>query len=77
MSVANHDRDDLKARKALAELCHTYWRPIFFFISVRGYSTEDAQDLTQDFLARMLQTHWLRHAQQSRGRFRALLRKSL
>ncbi len=32
ISGANHDRDEIKARKAVAELCHTYWRPIFFFI---------------------------------------------
>ncbi len=77
ISGANHDRDEIKARKAVAELCHTYWRPIFFFICSRGYSTHDAQDLTQDFFARMLQTGWLKNAQQSRGRFRSLLRKSL
>ena len=38
------------ARKALADLCKIYWRPIFAFICRRGYSVPDAQDLTQDFL---------------------------
>jgi RNA polymerase sigma factor (sigma-70 family) len=65
------------AREALAELCQTYWRPIFSFISRRGYSTEDAEDLTQDFFAMMLQGHWLQHADPARGRFRSLLLKSL
>jgi RNA polymerase sigma-70 factor (ECF subfamily) len=47
------------------------------FVSRRGYSTEDAQDLTQDFFAMMLETNWLEHADPNRGRFRSLLLKSL
>src|SRR5438094_8341592 len=43
----------------------------------RGYSSEDAQDLTQDFFLMVLETNWLRQADQSRGRFRSLLLKSL
>jgi RNA polymerase sigma-70 factor (ECF subfamily) len=74
---AKVDTDEQVARKALAELCHTYWRPIFWYICCRGHSEEDAQDLTQDFFAMMLETNWLKHADQKRGRFRSLLRKSL
>ena len=65
------------AQRAFAELCHTYWRPIFFFTCRRGFSTEEAQDLTQDFFAMMLRDNWLQHADRSRGRFRSLLLKSL
>jgi len=43
--------DEGKAQAALAELCRIYWRPIFSFVCRRGYSTEDAQDFTQDFLS--------------------------
>ena len=74
---ANLHPDDQKARAALAHLCRVYWRPIFSFVYRRQYSTEDAQDLTQDFFAMILQTNWLRHADQRRGRFRSLLLKSL
>jgi RNA polymerase sigma-70 factor (ECF subfamily) len=74
---AKIDTEEAKARAALAELCQIYWRPIFLFICRRGHSPEDAQDLTQDFFAMMLQTNWLRHADRSRGRFRSLLLKSL
>jgi RNA polymerase sigma-70 factor (ECF subfamily) len=62
---------------ALAELCRIYWRPIFAFISRRGYSTQDAEDLTQDFFVMILEDDWLQKADRSRGRFRSLLLKSL
>jgi RNA polymerase sigma factor (sigma-70 family) len=65
------------ARKALAELCKTYWRPIFAFICRRGYSVPDAQDLTQDFLLMVLEGDLLKRADPSRGRFRSLLLKAL
>ena len=38
------------ARAALAELCLTYWMPLYSFVRSRGYSVHDAQDLTQSFL---------------------------
>ena len=66
-----------QARKALAELCKTYWRPIFAFVCRRGYSVPDAQDLTQDFLLMMLEGDLLKRANPSRGRFRSLLLKAL
>jgi len=55
----------------------TYWRPIFSFVCRRGYSPQDAQDLTQDFFVMILEHNWLEHADPNRGRFRSLLLKSL
>jgi RNA polymerase sigma factor (sigma-70 family) len=69
--------EEQKARDALAELCRTYWRPIFSFIHARGYSMEDAKDLTQDFFVIILKDNWLRRADRNRGRFRSLLLRSL
>ncbi len=77
LSAAKSDNQEQDARNALAELCRTYWRPIFSFVCARGYSTEDAQDFTQDFFAIILKDNWLQHADRSRGRFRSLLLKSL
>ena len=77
LSAANSEGEDQKAREALDELCRTYWRPIFSFVCRRGYSMEDAQDLTQDFFAMILERGWLQHADPNRGRFRSLLLKSL
>jgi len=75
---ASHSEDgEQKAREALNQLCRTYWRPVFSFVRRRGYSMEDAQDLTQDFFVKILEPGWLRHADPDRGRFRSLLSKSL
>jgi DNA-directed RNA polymerase specialized sigma24 family protein len=38
---------------------------------------QDAQDLTQDFFAKILEHNWVEHANPDRGRFRSLLLKSL
>jgi RNA polymerase sigma-70 factor (ECF subfamily) len=76
LSAANGSEEQ-KARDALAELCRTYWRPVFLFVCRRGYSTEDAQDLTQDFFVTILEHNWLQRADRSRGRFRSLLLRSL
>ncbi len=77
LSAANLGSEEQKARDALAELCRTYWRPMFSFVRARGYSIEDAQDLTQDFFVTILKTNWLHHADRNRGRFRSLLLRSL
>jgi DNA-directed RNA polymerase specialized sigma24 family protein len=61
----------------LAQLCHIYWRPIFTFIYRRGYSAQDAQDLTQDFFLVILEGTLLQSADPARGSFRSLLVKSL
>lgn len=77
LTSADIGADDQKAQQALSELCRLYWRPIFSFVCRRGYSTQDAQDLTQDFFVMMLEGNWLQQADPTRGRFRSLLFKSL
>lgn len=77
LSAADSEADEQKGREALAELCRTYWRPIFLFVSRRGYSLPEAQDLTQDFFVMILESNWLGRADEHRGRFRSFLLKSL
>ncbi len=77
LSAAKSGSGEGNAQDALAELCRTYWRPIFSFVCRRGYSTQDAQDLTQDFFVMILERNWLERANPNRGRFRSLLLKSL
>jgi RNA polymerase sigma factor (sigma-70 family) len=77
LSAAHFGSEEQRSRDALAELCRTYWRPIFSFVRARGYSIEDAQDLTQDFFVTILKKNWLHHADRNRGRFRSLLLRSL
>ena len=77
VSGADANSDEQTTRAALAELCRIYWRPVFSFVCRRGYSTPDAEDLTQDFFVRLLETNWLQHADVNRGRFRSFLLKSV
>jgi RNA polymerase sigma-70 factor (ECF subfamily) len=77
LSAAKSQSGEEKARAALEQLCRIYWRPVFVFICRRGYSMEDAQDLTQDFFVKITEPHWLEHADRNRGRFRTLLLTSL
>ncbi len=77
MSCADSGSDDAEAQAALAELCKIYWRPVFAFICRQGHSVPDAQDLTQDFFARVIKGRLLQSANQNKGRFRSLLLKAL
>ncbi len=62
-----------QARDALDRLCQTYWYPLYAFVRRRGHNPHDAQDLTQEFFARLLQKHWLADVNRERGRFRSFL----
>ena len=77
LSCADSGNDEQKAQAALAELCKIYWRPVFAFICRQGHSVPDAQDLTQDFFARVLKGRLLQSADRNRGRFRSLLLTAL
>jgi DNA-directed RNA polymerase specialized sigma24 family protein len=71
--VAAGDTSAAAARPALEQLCHTYWYPLYAHVRRRGYSREDAEDLTQAFFARLLTHKSLYVADPSRGRFRCFL----
>lgn len=76
--VLNAGRSDTpRARDALARLCRTYWYPLYVHVRRRGYSPHDAQDLTQEFFARLLDRQSLAAADPNRGRFRTFLLTSL
>ncbi len=61
------------AREALAELCRLYWYPLYAYVRRRGHSDDEAQDLTQEFFARLLERNDLARLDPARGRFRAFL----
>jgi RNA polymerase sigma factor (sigma-70 family) len=77
LSCSDSKVESVAARDALSELCKTYWRPIFTYVCRRGYSPEDAEDLTQDFFTNLLTGPLLERADPERGRFRSLLLKAL
>lgn len=77
MLAAGADGSSREAHDALAQLCETYWYPLYAFLRSHGHAAEDAQDLTQAFFARVLERRALTHADPARGRFRAFLLASL
>jgi len=62
-----------QASSALATLCENYWLPLYAFVRREGYASHDAQDLTQEFFARLLEKNYLAVADRRRGRFRSFL----
>lgn len=63
--------------KAMAELCESYWYPLYAFVRRRGHSHEDACDLTQEFFARLIEKRYLRSVDANRGKFRTFLLTSM
>jgi RNA polymerase sigma-70 factor (ECF subfamily) len=66
-----------QADAALDKLCRIYWYPLYAYVRRAGHNPEDAQDLTQEFFARLLEKKYLQLADRERGRFRSFLLKSL
>ena len=62
------DRD-----RALAQLCEAYWYPLYAYVRRRGKSAHQAEELTQEFFARVLEKEYLRAAEPAKGRFRTFL----
>lgn len=75
--VAAGGHDSPQAAEALETLCRTYWYPLYAYVRRRGYSPEDAEDLTQEFFARLLTRDSFARADPERGRFRSFLLVSL
>jgi RNA polymerase sigma-70 factor (ECF subfamily) len=65
------------AQAALAELCQTYWTPLYSFVRSRGYSVDDAQDLTQSFFAYLIEHKIYARVDPQKGRFRSFLLASI
>jgi RNA polymerase sigma-70 factor (ECF subfamily) len=76
--VSSAGRNDTsRAREALGKLCQTYWHPLYAYVRRLGHPPPDAQDLTQEFFARLLEKNFLADADESRGRFRSFLLTAL
>lgn len=71
--MAARDKASPESEDALQTLCKGYWPPLYAFVRRLGNSPHDAQDLTQEFFARLLQKGWLGAVERDRGRFRTFL----
>jgi RNA polymerase sigma factor (sigma-70 family) len=65
------------AQRALEELCRAYWYPLYAYVRRCGYSPHEAEDLTQEFFARLLAKNYLADVDREKGKFRSFLLASL
>lgn len=62
-----------QSEEALERICASYWFPLYAYIRRRGHPKEDAEDLTQGFLTRLLANNPFGGLDPERGRFRSFL----
>lgn len=75
--IAAGQRESPQSDQALAALCESYWYPLYAFVRREGYGPEEAQDLTQEFFALLLEKNYVGQADRRRGKFRSFLLTSL
>jgi RNA polymerase sigma-70 factor (ECF subfamily) len=75
--VAAQGSDSLDRSAALTALCRNYWYPLYAFVRRQGRNAHEAEDLTQDFFARLLGKNALASVHPQNGRFRSFLLASL
>ena len=66
-----------QAALALEELCRVYWYPLYAYVRRRGYDSHEAEDLTQEFFARLLAKNSFADVEREKGKFRSFLLASL
>ena len=65
------------AHEALEKICRSYWRPLYGFVRAQGLTSQDAQDIVQEFFAALLRRQNFRTISQEKGRLRSYLLVSL
>jgi RNA polymerase sigma factor (sigma-70 family) len=75
--LAAKDQSSPDSAAALEVLCATYWYPLYVYARRQGHSPHDAQDLTQEFIARLLEKNYLKAADKEKGHFRTFLRVAM
>ena len=75
--LAAKKREQPESAQALETLCRNYWYPLYVFVRSSGWAPADAEDLTQEFFARLLEKNYLRVVEPQKGRFRTFLRFAL
>ncbi len=71
--LAAREKDSPQSAAALETLCRSYWYPLYAYVRRQGHSPHDAQDLTQEFFARLLQKEYLQAVAREKGKFRTFL----
>ena len=73
VTARGREENGAQAFEALGHLCRIYWYPLYAFARRQGWNVEDAQDLTQEFFARLIKKETLHEADRERGRLRTFL----
>lgn len=76
-SIVLAARDPARAAVALEELCRLYWPPLYAYVRRCGHDPHTAEDLTQEFFARLLAGDALARVAPSKGKFRSFLLAAL
>ena len=71
--LAAAHRSSPESRESLEALCSIYWYPLYAYARRRINSVHEAEDLTQEFFARLLEKNLVAIAAPARGRFRSFL----
>ena len=71
--LAAAESGSANATAALEALCRSYWFPVYACARRKGCSPEDAEDLTQEFLAELIARGDLAGVSPARGKFRSFL----
>src|SRR5262245_3948369 len=73
MVLAAGETGSAEARDALANLCESYWYPVYALIRRQGCPAEDSRELTQSYFLQLLEKRFLKGLSPSAGRFRSFL----
>ena len=65
--------DSQQTDQALEKLCRAYWPPLYAYIRRDGHDPAEAQDLTQEFFARLLAREYFQNLHHQEGKFRSFL----
>jgi RNA polymerase sigma-70 factor (ECF subfamily) len=71
--LSAQDKASPQSAEALSKLCRAYWYPLYAYVRRLGHGPHDAEDLTQEFFARLLAKDYLSAADREKGRFRTFL----
>jgi RNA polymerase sigma factor (sigma-70 family) len=70
--------EEQQRQRGLEALAEAYWRPVYKYLRLRwGAAAEEAEDLTQGFFARAIETGFFAQYDPARARFRTWLRTCL
>ena len=75
-SAASTNKDNRRA--LISVLLERYWKPVYCYLRRKGYTNEEAKDLTQGFFHEVvLERHLVEKADPDKGRFRSFLLMAL